>query len=680
MSGVGEEASLSRSRAIALVSFGMALGMVSVVGGCGGGEMKETTSGSAGRKGRGGRGGGDVSGAAGAAGGAPQGDAGAGGGPGAGGAPAHQAAGQSWTILVYVAADNNLEPFAVQDLTEMAAVGSTDAVRIVAQVDRSPGYSAQAIGNVPNFVGAKRMLVQKGSLDVLETLGPLDSGSGTTLAAFISWGMTTFPADRTALILWDHGGGWAGYGQDETSGSIIRPLALRNAIAQGLSGAAASRLALIGFDACLMSTFEIGNMLKPYAEYMLASEEVVPGHGLDYRALAGLAADPTLAPPALARMLIDGFVQHSIANRDQASITMSVTDLYALGDLESALRTLGTTGGSPLPAAKATSAGRARAAARSYGSQGQTPGVMVDVVDFAARLAALDSTYGPSSTAIAAGVQRAVLYETHGPSRVGSHGLSVYFPQQLHEADPSYEQIMDVAAWRTFLYAFLGIANSGPIAAPGFVNAGGSVTPQFVNGSMVVTGTLTAGSAAVVNRATLYYGLYDQPSSTLYLLGSTPATIQGTTVTGSWDLGILRLDQGNAASYGYLSVDVTADGGFSLTIPFVYHPPGVAAALDAFRMLVFDAVPNLLQDSYFAETGGVVGELTAETGATLVSTILVSDATDTSWRETNTAFDALTPIVPSLEQVPTGDVIFGELVVENIQEESSYIIAVAAAP
>ena len=56
----------------------------------------------------------------------------------------------------------------------MAAVGSTDAVRIVAQVDRSAGYSAQAIGNVPNFVGAKRLLVQKGTLDVLETLGPID--------------------------------------------------------------------------------------------------------------------------------------------------------------------------------------------------------------------------------------------------------------------------------------------------------------------------------------------------------------------------------------------------------------------------------------------------------------------------------------------------------------------------
>jgi hypothetical protein len=629
------------------------------------------TSGAAGRKGRGGRGGGDASGTAG---GAAQGDGGAGGGL------AHQATGQSWTILVYLAADNNLEPFALQDLAEMAAVGSTDAVRIVAQVDRSAGYSAQAIGNVPNFVGTKRLLVRKGALDVLETLGPLDSGSGATLANFITWGMTTYPADRTALILWDHGGGWAGYGQDETAGTIIRPLALRDAIAQGLSGAAASRLALIGFDACLMSTFEIGNMLKPYAEYMLASEEVVPGHGLDYRALAAVTADPTLAPPAVGRALVDAYVDHSAANRDLASITMSVTDLYALGALESALRTLAMTGGSPLPAMQATSAGRARAAARSYGNQGQIAGVMVDVVDFAARLAAMDSSYAPSSTAIATAVQHAVLYETHGTSRAGSHGLSVYFPQQLHDADPSYEQIMDVAAWRTFLYAFLGIANSGPIAAPGFVNAGSSVTPQFVNGSMVVSGTLTAGSAAVVNRATLYYGLYDQPNATLYLLGSTPATIQGTTVTGSWDLGILRLDQGNAAAYGYLSVDLNADGGIALTIPFVYRPPGVAGGQDAFRMLVFDAVPNLLQDSYFTQTAGVLGELTAEAGATLSSMILVSDATDTSWRETDAAFDALTPIVPSLEQVPAGDVIFGELVVENIQEESSYVIALATAP
>lgn len=33
----------------------------------------------------------------------------------------------------------------------------------------------------------------------------------------------------------------------------------------------------IGFDACLMSTFENANILAPYARYMFASEELEPG-------------------------------------------------------------------------------------------------------------------------------------------------------------------------------------------------------------------------------------------------------------------------------------------------------------------------------------------------------------------------------------------------------------------
>ena len=71
-------------------------------------------------------------------------------------------------------------------------------------------YSSQPIANVPNFTGAKRILVEKNALDVIETLGAVDSGSATTLQQFITWGMTHYPADRTALILGDHGGGCTG--------------------------------------------------------------------------------------------------------------------------------------------------------------------------------------------------------------------------------------------------------------------------------------------------------------------------------------------------------------------------------------------------------------------------------------------------------------------------------------
>lgn len=40
-----------------------------------------------------------------------------------------------------------------------------------------------------------------------------------TLAQFLSSGLTTYPpaADRRhALVFWDHGSGWAGYGVDHT--------------------------------------------------------------------------------------------------------------------------------------------------------------------------------------------------------------------------------------------------------------------------------------------------------------------------------------------------------------------------------------------------------------------------------------------------------------------------------
>jgi hypothetical protein len=45
-----------------------------------------------------------------------------------------------WTIIYYMALDNDLEPFAINDLMEMQAVGSSDDVNIIVQFDRAEGY------------------------------------------------------------------------------------------------------------------------------------------------------------------------------------------------------------------------------------------------------------------------------------------------------------------------------------------------------------------------------------------------------------------------------------------------------------------------------------------------------------------------------------------------------------
>ena len=85
----------------------------------------------------------------------------------AGGLVVSQPAGAAqpgWTVLVYVAADNNLESFAMPNLQQLAGVGSGPGLDIEVFVDRSPAYSDAPLGNVGDFTGAKVLRVERGLL------------------------------------------------------------------------------------------------------------------------------------------------------------------------------------------------------------------------------------------------------------------------------------------------------------------------------------------------------------------------------------------------------------------------------------------------------------------------------------------------------------------------------------
>ena len=114
------------------------------------------------------------------------------------------AAQPGWTVLVYVAADNNLEPFAIPNLMQMASVGSGPGLDIEAFIDRSPKYSDAPIANLGNWSGAKVVQVQKGSFKEEQNLGNVDSGNPATLANFITTASKAHPSDKLALIIWDH--------------------------------------------------------------------------------------------------------------------------------------------------------------------------------------------------------------------------------------------------------------------------------------------------------------------------------------------------------------------------------------------------------------------------------------------------------------------------------------------
>lgn len=88
-----------------------------------------------------------------------------------------KAAEKQWTLMVYLAGDNNLDSAGVADLQEMKKVGSTDQVNVLAQFDRRGSTQA-----------TKRYYIHKGGTlekDVLASLGETNMGDPKVLENFI---------------------------------------------------------------------------------------------------------------------------------------------------------------------------------------------------------------------------------------------------------------------------------------------------------------------------------------------------------------------------------------------------------------------------------------------------------------------------------------------------------------
>lgn len=88
---------------------------------------------------------------------------------------------REWTVLVYMAADNDLAYQSELNLQAMEAVGSTPEVAVVVQQD------------VPG-AGGRRYLIERGSRVLLDSLGSIDMADPTVLTQFGTWGASRFPA------------------------------------------------------------------------------------------------------------------------------------------------------------------------------------------------------------------------------------------------------------------------------------------------------------------------------------------------------------------------------------------------------------------------------------------------------------------------------------------------------
>lgn len=351
-----------------------------------------------------------------------------------GGSGAVQAEAET-TVLVYVIATDLEEGGgeASANLAEMQSVAPNEKVNLVLATGgaRKDGWRT---------LQRKRVLGSR--IELLEDLGPRDMGQASTLQDFIEWGVKAYPAKRYMLVLWDHGGGPnAGVGPDSTTGSVLSLPMLTQAISNARAQTGA-HFDLIGFDACLMASVEIAKALSPHANYMLASQELEPGGGWDWRAfMRELTADPAIDIEPFGKAVIDGYIAKQEKEEPNGQSTLSLTDLRRLGPVMEALDEIGGYLEERLQA-DPTQAWYDITMARARATAFLSPRLMtgVDLVD-------LLSFFSWSSLNLPAGqyekleaaMGEAVRYERHTAVYPQLSGLTMFMPQRTILKDSTIE-------------------------------------------------------------------------------------------------------------------------------------------------------------------------------------------------------------------------------------------------
>lgn len=209
------------------------------------------------------------------------------------------AAEKEWTFMVFINADNNLDEYGVADQEEMAAVGSSDRLDIVTLIDR---YAGPATLNH----------IEKGRITKLSDEGELDMGDWRELVRFAKTAMARFPAKHYALVVWNHGAGWKlkgaalkGISYDDSSNNHITTNQLGDALRE-IRDASGRNLDLFCMDACLMQMFEVAWAVRDACDYIVASEETVPGDGYPYTDVLR-ALKPGMGPAEFGTALVNAF-------------------------------------------------------------------------------------------------------------------------------------------------------------------------------------------------------------------------------------------------------------------------------------------------------------------------------------------------------------------------------------
>jgi len=358
----------------------------------------------------------------------------------------------TWTIMVYLDGDNNLEEAALTDMNEMELVNlAGEGVKVIVLIDRCDGwtmadgdwtgtrlYEIKADNDLNAIKSTRLTAVASYFGTALTDTGDneeLNMGNPVTVTGFIDYCQDNYSADHYALIFWNHGGGWRdkiikkggdfsftprylGSSKEKIPKEPINKAVCWDETSSndclymsevGLA-VAGKGIDLIGFDACLMGMVEVAYQLLGETDYVVASEETEPACGWAYQYfLYYLIMQAENTPANFGKTIVDSYIDHT----PYSGITLSVIDMDNMGGLVTAINNFADT----QRAASADEACKAR-----YDTQCFFVPHYIDLYHFAENLSG-----NINAADLLTAIGNTVSYHRH-QGFPDSHGLSIYYP------------------------------------------------------------------------------------------------------------------------------------------------------------------------------------------------------------------------------------------------------------
>lgn len=334
---------------------------------------------------------------------------------------------EPYTLFVYMCGSDleSQRGCASQNIAELLQADIPDTVTVILETG---GIKSWSDYEIPSD-SLNRYEIKDGELCHLQTLKQASMGDPATLEDFIRWGEEKYPNEHKGLIFWDHGGGSLdGISFDENYDYDGLTL---DELKKALSASSGEKWDFIGFDACLMATYETASLLSSYADTMVASEENEPAGGWDYKALA-----ENVGRDSFYDTLLTAYGE-KCRQSGKENFTLSVVDLRQFSQVQQAFDSFVDS----LSQQELASIARAAGHSLSFGTNSDGSYTnLIDLADWAGELGGTELTKAIKQVA----------KTENGTYRSNAGGLSFYYP--LHDMY-TVEEYLPLAgeAYRTFL-------------------------------------------------------------------------------------------------------------------------------------------------------------------------------------------------------------------------------------